>query len=321
MKPEKALHLFIASKTGAKSPATVAWYRSKLAPLVQYFKQSNIAHIEKVTSFDLDCWRAELATADQHCLNHPSKQPRKGPVQQNTLRGYIRAAQTWFRWMAERNLINANPALVIDKPPAVRTPKPGLSEDDRDRLIAAASDNPRDVAILRFLAITACRLGGVANLTLPFLNLRERKAWVFEKGRGGEKKGRPVYFNDDDTAQALATWLVARPDVPGLDYVFIGYKRGGRNKESGWRRLSANCIYEMIARYADQCGVSERWNPHNWRHGAARGMTKRGLPLQTLSQLLGHSSEAVTADVYGALDDDDLAAMHAQYNWLKPQDK
>jgi integrase len=43
------------------------------------------------------------------------------------------------------------------------------------------------------------------------------------------------------------------------------------------------------------------WSPHEFRHTAASLMIAGGVPLKQVSEALGHSSIAVTADVYGHL--------------------
>jgi integrase len=42
-----------------------------------------------------------------------------------------------------------------------------------------------------------------------------------------------------------------------------------------------------------------KWHPHELRHSAASLMLAKGVPLQVVSEVLGHSSIRMTADVYG----------------------
>jgi integrase len=42
-----------------------------------------------------------------------------------------------------------------------------------------------------------------------------------------------------------------------------------------------------------------KWHPHELRHSAASLMLAAGVPLQVVSDVLGHSSIRMTADVYG----------------------
>jgi integrase len=40
------------------------------------------------------------------------------------------------------------------------------------------------------------------------------------------------------------------------------------------------------------------WHPHELRHSAASLLASQGVPLKDVSELLGHSSVRITADVY-----------------------
>jgi len=42
-----------------------------------------------------------------------------------------------------------------------------------------------------------------------------------------------------------------------------------------------------------------RWHPHELRHSAASIMLAQGVPIEVVSDILGHSSIRMTADVYG----------------------
>jgi integrase len=47
------------------------------------------------------------------------------------------------------------------------------------------------------------------------------------------------------------------------------------------------------------------WHPHELRHSAASLMLAQGVKLQVVSQVLGHASIRMTADVYGHILDPD----------------
>ena len=238
-------------------------------------------------------------------------------MEPETVHGYVRSVKTFFKFLSKRGYIQRDPAMFLELPPIPRKEKPGLSDDDRDLMLAAARGSPRDLAIMLFLADTACRVGGVAGLKLDDLDFKRHRAWVSEKGLGGGRKGRYVFFKRQ-TERALRAWLDVRRGVRNCDYVFIGLKRGG--SRPGWHGLTENGIYQMLKRYAEKCGA-KNWNPHNWRHGAIRGMTRNNMPLQTLSQIAGHASESTTADIYGTLDVEALQQQHDQMSWIDDQEQ
>lgn len=53
-------------------------------------------------------------------------------------------------------------------------------------------------------------------------------------------------------------------------------------------------------RLCRKAGLGE-WNPHAARHSAASVMLAQGIPLEVVSEVLGHSSIYITKDVYGHL--------------------
>lgn len=61
--------------------------------------------------------------------------------------------------------------------------------------------------------------------------------------------------------------------------------------------------FQIVCRLA---GLGD-WHPHELRHSAASLMLAHGVKIQVVSQVLGHSSIRMTADVYGHLLDPDRA--------------
>lgn len=310
MSPHDALQRYITAQTGVLSKKTIKWYLSKLSQLTDYLSNNGISSIEDVTIHHLRQWHAELATSNQTYAHHHNRNPVDEAMQPETRHGYIRAAKRWFVWLTQEEILSANPALSLELPPTPRKRKTGIRPSDRDRILELARVEPRDYAILMFMADTACRVGGVAGMTLENLEIDERRAWVSEKGN----KGRYVYFGNE-TRDALTAYLEIRP---GCDVrrVFLRLQKTRHGNIFVWQALTECGIYQMIERYAAMAGVESDWNPHAWRHAALRGMSDNGMPLNILSQIAGHASESTTADIYGTLDDNRLQRAHDRWTWL-----
>ena len=63
-------------------------------------------------------------------------------------------------------------------------------------------------------------------------------------------------------------------------------------------------LYRDFQKVCEKAGLSH-WHPHELRHSAASLMLANGVKLQVVSQVLGHSSIRMTADVYGHILDPD----------------
>jgi len=63
-------------------------------------------------------------------------------------------------------------------------------------------------------------------------------------------------------------------------------------------------LYREFQKVCRLAGLGD-WHPHELRHSAASLMLAQGVKIQVVSQVLGHSSIRMTADVYGHLLDPD----------------
>ncbi len=179
-----------------------------------------------------------------------------------------------------------------------------------DAMLDAAT-NARNVALISFIAATACRIGAAATLRLSRLNLRRGEAIVQEKGGVFV----PVYF-DDDTGAALHAWLVERPRV-NHDYVFVSLK--GKTYGQPIKIGSAAVIVRRLSgRVADR-----EYGPHSLRHLAADYWKEAGVSsvdiqhklnhkrLQTTENYLPHNSRR-TRDLSRRLSVSNLRKKHSE---------
>lgn len=292
---KQAIHEFITARSGIVAASTIRFYRSRLRAMSEYLGQRPA---ESVTITDLRAWRADLCHGRQ-----PS-----------TVHGYIRACRTFWHWLTEENTIPDNPAARLKLPPLPHQPKRDIDRADAIAILNAAQDNPRDYALIRMLADTGARIGGLATLTLATVDLEtdqhgRYRATVWEKGRGGENLARTVYFGEG-TAQALRRYLETRPNAD-TDRLWLTQQPGRPQKP-----LTRSGIHQVLKRYAKRARVTGKWNAHAWRHRFAHSLIDAGIPLSDVSQLMGHSSIIITADFYGQRSDQHLAEAHARGSWI-----
>lgn len=307
-----ALEKFLLSMEGVVSPKTLIWYEHKLKTLEEMYGESDL---KKIDTGDLEKWRAILSRRTKRYEDHPSKPTQEGGLKLHTLHGYVRACRRFFKWCCEKKYLRKDPAIELKKPPLPKTGRRGILQDDRDSIInAAKKSSERDFAIVLFLADTACRLSGIANLRIQDIDFRNRLALVHEKGRGGNNKSRVVFFGFR-TSDALQKCLKNRPSDAKNHQLFIATRRSGNPLD--FQPLSTNGIYLLLKRLAKSVGITSGFNPHNWRHGAARGMLKNGASLIEVSQILGHSSVQVTGDHYGVFSEEELKRSHDLHSWLE----
>ncbi|MBN1975960.1 MAG: tyrosine-type recombinase/integrase [Anaerolineae bacterium] len=279
--------LAIATRAEGRSPRTIQAYREKLGHLVRALGDPLI---EAVTVDDL---RRFLAG-----------QRDKG-LSEFTIKSRVRAIKRLWNFAEAEGIITENPARRIQTPaPKRETPK-GIEWGDFVALLKTTEAGDvldlRDRAIILFLADTGCRVGGLCGLELDALDLERRRALVTEK------RGKPRFvFFQESTARALATWLQVRPGDRGPG-VWVSFK-------GGCQRLTPSGVYNMLVARGEQAGCKGPVNPHAFRHAFARAYLTRGGDLGTLSNILGHSSVAVTVEYYAVFNVDELQRQHARYS-------
>jgi integrase len=110
------------------------------------------------------------------------------------------------------------------------------------------------------------------------------------------------------------------PERPlGVDLVFRSARGTALDPSNVWSYLSeatthAGAEYEDDGRTMIKPGTGlGHWHPHELRHSAASLLIAQGVPLKVVSELMGHSSITVTADIYAHVlapaKDDAAAAM------------
>jgi site-specific recombinase XerD len=145
----------------------------------------------------------------------------------------------------------------------------------------------RNRALLMLLYRSGLRVSEVLALRLSDVNLAAHSLRLLDT-KSGEAQTRGYHPSVDD---ALARWMDTRKALG------LGGNRVGRKLfctlDGG--PVSDDYVRGMLHRLARKAGVDKRVVPHALRHTFAVELEAQGVPVTTISKLLGHSSVAVTA--------------------------
>lgn len=151
------------------------------------------------------------------------------------------------------------------------------------KLLTLAEQSPRDYALLRLLYDLGLRRAEVCALDVA--DLEGTRLWVLGKGRL-EKVPLELPI---PTQQALIDWLAVRGSAPGA--LFTNQDRSGK----GDGRLSGRSVHRIVAKYAEELGVSAR--PHGLRHTAiteaCKAAAAAGIGIEEVLDFSRHKSLAV----------------------------
>jgi len=298
-----AVQCYLDAITGELAPTTITWYRSHLATLTALYGPQEITSL---TITDLRSWRSVQLNQKSRYQDHPTRPPTAGRLAVATQRSRIRAVKRFFAWLTEEHLLNHNAALRLNLPRKEHRPPKHNTDADLQLLLEATASNPRDYALILFLAETGARVQGVSRLNIDDLDLAAATATVNEK----YGKSRQVYLTPR-TITALRSWLALRPAAT-TPAVFTSRRR---------TRLTPNGIYQVLQRTAQRTGSEGRCNPHSFRHAYARSLIANGATLETVSKLMGHSSIKTTAEFYAVWNGKELQDRHTKYSRIAHLDE
>ena len=196
-----------------------------------------------------------------------------------TINRRLASLHTFFEFLASEDLQREWPNPVVSRRHRLKIgqhlPR-DVSDTDVARLFSAIID-PRDRAMFGLMIGAGLRVGEVASLRLDGLqapaNVDQLLAWRI-CGKGNRER---VVWLTTSLQEVLRAWLTER-QAGQHEYVF-------HNQHD--RPISVSGIQYRLKQYCQTTGVS--LSCHRLRHTFARRLVERGLPIDSLARLLGHS--------------------------------
>lgn len=294
---------FVYALDGEIKPKTLKWYQSHLSSFVNDFGEREITSI---TVEDLREWRHGQFHDQQRYANHPLRPAETRELSIFTKRGRIRAIKRFFSWLYQEGHLPRDPSERLKMPSKPKNREPKAITETAILELFEVAEHPRDIALLYVLEETGARVGGIVGLCLSDISEDGMVLTVTEKN----EKTRQVYLTAAG-AQALREWLAVRP-TGSTQAVFISHKRKTPLTPSG--------IYQVLRDLAALTAV-ERSNPHSFRHAFARGMLNAGASLEAVSDMMGHSSVAITAESYAVWTCEEIRQKHLKFAEIRKQQR
>ena len=148
----------------------------------------------------------------------------------------------------------------------------------------------RDAAVIALAWATGARRSELAELQRSnFVKTGDDEGDLWIHGKGD--KTRTVYIYNGAVA-ALADWLTIRGNDDGP--LFYAVNKGG--KVLAGHGVSDEALAQMLAKRAEQAGLSESITWHDFRRTFAGNLLDNGNDLVTVQKLMGHSSPTTTSN-------------------------
>lgn len=232
-----------------------------------------------------------------------------------------RALSSFYQWLQKEEIITKNPMLKVEQIKTQKQKKKAFEEMEIEK-IREQCRTKRERALIELLLSTWCRVSEVAQIRLDEINDNE----ILIHGKG--EKDRIVYMNAR-CRFAIEQYMNERKDFN--PYLFAQANSVGniqeyakarkRRDECKWYtdaamvkadgHIRADTIEQIVRKIGKRAGVMNV-HPHRFRRTGATYALRNGMPLTTVSKLLGHAGIGVT-QVYLDISDDELEEAHKKY--------
>lgn len=276
---EELVKKFISAKRiEGCSEKTIKYYSSTVNKMIS----NETKHITHLTTDDLRTYLANYQT-----INNCSK---------TNIDNIRRNLSSFFSWLEEENYIIKSPMKRIHK---IKVDKV-IKETYSDEVMEMLRDNTtciRDLAMIDLLASTGMRVGELVRLNIVDIDFENRECVVLGKGN----KERPVYF-DARTKIHLKNYLNSRNDNNPALFVSL---------DKPFDRLNISGVEIRLRSLGRKVGVT-RVHPHKFRRTMATKAIDKGMPIEQVQNLLGHSQIDTTMQ-YAMVNQNNVKQSHRRY--------
>ncbi len=225
-----------------------------------------------------------------------SNYKEKNEVSKTTIDNIRRIISSFFSWLENEDYIAKSPCKRIHKVKTGKVVKEVYS-DETIELIKQSIKNKRDLAIVEVLISTGIRVGELVKLDIKDIDFENKECVVLGKGN----KQRKVYF-DAKTKIHLQQYLDSRKD--DNEALFVSLLKP-------YDRLEISGVEIMLRKIGKRIGI-EKVHPHKFRRTLATKAIDKGMPIEQVQHLLGHSKIDTTLE-YAMVDDTNVKLSHKKY--------
>lgn len=267
----------MAKALEGKSAATLNRYRYELNRLLSYVNKA----VEKIRPGDISGYMRAYKRA-------------RG-ISNQTLKNIRAVFSSFFGWLRDRDRVRKNPMVQVEQIKVEKKIRKPYSDTEREKMLRNCR-SLRDKALLEFLYSTAVRVSELSALNISDVRFGTRDMIVFGKGA----KERVVYLNERSNMYLLEYLAIREDNNPAL-FVSERYPH---------ERLTKSGIEDIVRKTGRKAGVHAF--PHRFRRTAATNALNRGMPVQEVAKLLGHSKLETTME-YCTVEQESVKFHHGKY--------
>lgn len=276
---EEFLKLFLdAKRIEGCSDRTLDYYKVS----VEHLLSKTSTSVRKITTEEM---REYLSTYQE-----------KSNCSNVTIDNIRRNISSFFSWLEEEDYILKSPMKRIHKIKTKTVVKNVISDEGIEKLRDKCIEK-RDLAIIDLLYSTGIRVGELVNLNIDDIDFEGRECVVYGKG----DKERRVYF-DAKAKIHLQEYINSRSDTNKALFVTL---------DAPHDRLKISGVEIRLRNLGRSLGL-DKIHPHKFRRSMATRAIDKGMPIEQVQKILGHSQIDTTMQ-YAMVNQSNVKSSHQKY--------
>lgn len=299
---ELILNRFLLAKTArGLSPNTLREYRNTIRKALATINKP----YNEITSDDIRMYLAIRVQRDR--------------ISKRSANNERRDLSAFYTWLQKEEILLKNPMNKVEAVKETRLKKHAFSQMDLEK-IRGACTTPRETALIEILISTWCRISEVVNMKT--YDIDGNRISVIGKG----DKEREVFLSPK-AQLAIQNYMDQRSDYN--PYLFPRAKyageigriaKGGRSTSRMWYTkpdmvgegpCDKGSLESIIRTIGKRAGVPNT-HPHRFRRTGATMALRSGMPILTVSKMMGHEN-INTTQIYLDISDKELEQAHEKF--------
>ena len=282
------MRLFVASKkVSGRQDNTLAQYVREITCC----RNALGKNIEDITTMDLRWYFGML-------------RERNG-ISMVTLQGRMRYLNSFWTFLQRENMVKDNPIARIESLRIESTIKKAYSAQEMEALKLACK-RERDRALVEFLYATGVRVSELCSLNVGDIDLYKQEFKVMGKGR----KERHLYISDVASFH-LFRYLKWRTQKEGLTIEELAGRPLFATAKKPYERLTVAGVQYLVKQLGKKAGVGNV-HPHRFRRTFATDLLNRGMRIEEVMTLMGHTKIETTL-IYCNIKQDNVRESYRKY--------
>lgn len=282
------VRLFVASKkVSGRQDNTLAQYVREISNC----RNALGKNIEDITTMDLRWYFGMLREVNK--------------ISMVTLQGRMRYLNSFWTFLQRERLVNDNPVARIESLRIESTIKKAFSAQEMEALRMACS-RERDRALVEFLYATGVRVSELCSLSVGDIDLYKQEFQVMGKGR----KERTIYINDVACFH-LFRYLKWRAQKEGLTLEELASRPLFATVKRPYDRMTKAGVQYLLKQLGKRAGVGNV-HPHRFRRTFATDLLNRGMRIEEVMVLMGHTKIETTL-IYCNIKQDNVRESYRKY--------